>query len=145
MYDIPKLKTEINLFARALHEQNIAFKQAQREHLPPWGQAPSDEIADKFEALFPDTPGRRGENGIRQFRSNSGYWLWGAVSIYFTRLCALRASMRERLHFSERTKEATTDYLGIDYPITLEAQRQWAEVIAHRYELAEEPRVRAAG
>lgn len=145
-YDIPKIKTDINLLARALHEQRRTFKRAQHEHRDPFGLAPSDGIVAEFEAQFLDAPGRRGESGLRQFRAPRGYWMWGAVSIYFTRLCCLRASMRGRLHFSPNTRPATVENLAIEWPITLEDQREWAECIGHRYELKEEvPEVRAAG
>jgi hypothetical protein len=138
-YDIPKIKANINLLARALRENKTAFKQAQRERREPWLQAPAKELADQLEAAF--LP-----RDLRQFRSNySGAYLWGAVSIYFTRLCCLRASMRGRLHFSPNTRPATVEDLGIEWPLTLEDQQEWAECIAYRFELEDQPEVRAVG
>jgi hypothetical protein len=139
-YDVQKIKTEIKLMARALREHNLAFKQAQREKRNPFGLPPSDELTKQLEAAF--VP-----HDLRLFRSNySGAYLWGAVSLYFTRLCALRASMRGRLHFSPNTRPATLEDLGLE-GVDLDSQREWAECIADRYEMAEErqPEQHAAG
>lgn len=139
-YDIPKIKNEIRLLSRALRENNAIFKQAQREKRESWGLAPSDGLQKDLETVF-------SARELRQFRSpHSGYWLWGAVSIYFTRLVTLRASMRGKLHFSPNTKTETLENLGLE-SISLEDQREWAECIADRFEReeSEESGVRVAG
>jgi len=137
--NVKKIKTEIRLLSRALRENSAAFKRAQRERREPWGLAPSEELLKELEVVF--QPKYR----LSAFRSShNGYWLWGGVSLYFTRLCALRASMRGRSHFSPNTKTETLEDLGLE-SISLEDQLEWAECIAEPFELDESEEVRAAG
>jgi hypothetical protein len=140
-YDIPKIKMHLRLLAHALRESKVTFRQAQREGREPWGLKPADALVDQLEAAF--LP-----HELREFKSNySGAFMWGAVSLYFTRLCCLRATMRERSHLAPDTSSATLEELGIESR-SIEDQREWAEVIADRYWRAEEPeetKVRAAG
>lgn len=138
--NVKKIKTEIRLLARALREHNAAFKQAQREKRDPYGLEPSEDLLKELEEVF------QPEYRLRQFRSRYGnYWMWGAVAIYFTRLCALRASMRGKRHFSPNTRPETMEDLGLE-STSLEDQREWAECIAEPFELKDAgPEVRVAG
>lgn len=136
--DVKKIKHEINTMAAAIREYKLGFKQAQRNK------------EDIFEAnISPSeaTVARAGEWFQKRYLNARGkqvQWRWWQVEHDYTRLCALRAHMRGKLHFHPNTKQATADDLGISCPVTLEAQAEWVEDVAEDYELPEDE-VRAAG
>lgn len=77
-------------------------------------------------------------------------WLFGAMARDYTKLCALRATMRGRVHFSPNTDViAARTLLGIKVkaklvdgvwqtePIDLETQTEWVADLADQYEVAQ--------
>jgi len=131
--DVKKIKSEINMVAAALREYRARFKQSQRENGGGAGRiCPSEETIAKDPDFWKHYDGGR------------GWWRWSWLETDYTRLCALRAHMRGKLHFCPRTKEETAGDLGILWPITQEAQADWVEEIAEGYKLSEEPGKTAA-
>jgi hypothetical protein len=125
-FDVPKIKSEIRILAYAIREHKENSKEAQRQQKPTWGLQPSTETAAELESTFDAVL-------LSIFRPRD-LWLYWRLEPYFTRLCALRASMRHRLHFSPRTKGSTAQYYGIKFPVTL-GQEEWAFEIADRYQV----------
>jgi len=63
----------------------------------------------------------------------SGHRWWDKTK-RFTQLCALRAAIRGRLHFSPNSNHDTlTGYYGIAAP-TLLAQKYWVDEFAHEFQ-----------
>jgi hypothetical protein len=74
--------------------------------------------------------------------SSKKYWGHDDYVQRYTRLCALRASMRGRMHFSPNTRmERLTEFYDIDVSgdcMDLEAQREWVSDIAWEFAWARE-------
>ncbi len=62
--------------------------------------------------------------------------------IRYTRLCALRASMRNKLHFSSTTRDSSRHYYRIGEfsdKMTLDMQRRWVEPLIEEFAVTDGP------
>lgn len=132
--DVGAMKFEIKALAYLLQKENILYKYMQRNKV--WDRKKAEEA---LAIVWPE-----------EYQELYSKWRKSYTNTYkrYTQLCALRAAMRGKLHFSPTSKlENLRDIFGIhgeDWQkcpttgklcgtLTLEDQREWAEDIAYEF------------
>jgi hypothetical protein len=110
--NVEEIKRQIKLLSKYLTLLNVACKNAKD------GEIPSVVMEEDIESCKPPKQHRVGK--------------WWNKDKRITQLCALRAAMRGRLHFSPNTKKSTINYYGLASN-GIQSQLEWVKDLANEF------------
>jgi hypothetical protein len=111
--DVAEIKRQIKILAKFNRHYTDAGKQASRDGVCQPGKV---VVSEEVESCKP---------------KNAKY-AWWSKDKRFTQLCALRASMRGRTHFSPNTESDTLSYHGLA-GIDIQSQLEWIKEVAEEF------------
>jgi len=129
LYTDPKAK--IDLYGLSCEIRALAAKLADKE--PGLGRAPGEmpqDLPEKYQGGF-----TKGNYWYKKRGWNRDEYVYS-----YTKLCALRAALRGKIHFSPNTRTKTLEgFYDFDLSgegFSLEAQREWVDTIAGEHSFA---------